>query len=373
MLSVAGLKSLAQRIQFSDPRLYDLLIGIIGRLAAQDVDLNSIKRDLSEEDIQVPPEALPNVTSFNYTVNPDNVLLYWERPVGVQNFELRKGVEWDSATRVLITNTTTALLNPLTLGQHTYLIKAIDADGNYSPSAARIDIIIPQIPAVSISSSVVDNNVLLYWSVPSSAFRISYYIIKRNGIEIGTKDGTFTTVFEQVAGDYTYSIIPVDVAGNQGLEAFHTVRVTQPPDYVLQDIRESTFAGFKINCMIDEGDKLLFGVENQTWDEHFSSRGWNSIQDQISAGYPYFAQPSPATCIYEESGVYTIDYGAVFSGVMVNLSWAYQTITGNGHNITAQMRVSPDNVNWGSWVVGKSIYFTNFRYLQIHIDAVAIN
>lgn len=373
MLSLAGLKSLVQRIQFSDPRLYDLLMGIISRLAVQDVDINEIKKDLSEEAI-IPEKAdAPNVTVFNYTINPDNILLYWERPVGIENFELRYGVEWSSATRILITNTTTAIVNPLPIGQHTYLIKGINGEGSYSVGSAKVDIIIPQITPVSISSSIIDNNVLLYWSAPNSVFRISHYIINRNGSSIGTKDGTFTTVFEQVAGEYTYSIIPVDIAGNLGIEAFHVARVTQPPDYVLQDIRQSTFAGWKIRCMIDENDKLLFGIENQTWSEHFSSRVWNSIQDQIDAGYPYYAQPSPATSFYEESGIYTIDYGVIFSGVVANLSWAYQTITGNGHNFIAQMRVSLDGVNWGTWTVGKSIYFTNFRYLQIHIDAVALN
>lgn len=377
MISLSGLKALVQSIQFTDPRLYDLLIGIISRLQVNETDINEIKKDLS---VTAPSVSLsvPPVEVFTYTIYPDYVLLSWERPAKtssteyVANFELRKGSSWDTAQRILVTNTTTAIIQPLSTGTHTYLIKSIGDSGAYSVAAKSLDIIVPAIGATQITHDVIDNYVLLYWTAPTSPFRISYYIVKRGTETVGYKDGTFTSIFEQVAGLYTYSITPVDVAGNVGPTVERQVQVNAPPDYILQDIRVSTLNGFKGSCAL-VGSKLLFGIENQTWEQHFLSRGWNTIQDQINAGYPIYAQPSPAQSFYEESGIYTIDYGTVLNSLIVNIDWTYETIAGSGHNITAQSRVSTDNTSWSSWVVGKSVYYSSFRYLQIHIDAVALS
>jgi hypothetical protein len=346
-------------------------MAIIARLGQQSVDIADIMRDLEEVPVQV-SEEVPPVTTIDYAIGLDAVKIFWERPHNIANFELRYGTVWDTALRILITNTTSAVIDPLTPGQHTYLIKSIDGEGRYSAQATRLDIAIPSIGAVNVTHDVIDNYVLLYWTVPYSPFRISHYIIKRNGQEIGRKDGTFTSIFEQVSGTYRYSVIPVNIAGHQGPEAVRDVIVSQPPDYVLLSNRTSTFAGFKGNCIVDL-DKLLFSIENQTWEQHFIYRGWGSIQDQINAGYPYYAQPSPSTAFYEESGIYTFDYGVVLSGSMITLTWAYETITGSGHNIQALMRVSPDNIAWGAWVPGKSNFFTNFRYLQIRLEATALD
>jgi sulfur carrier protein ThiS len=50
--------------------------------------------------------------------------------------------------------------------------------------------------------------------------------------------------------------------------------------------------GEKGNASIDNGVLFVPVDTEETWAEHFSSRGWTDIQDQIDAGYPYYAQPT---------------------------------------------------------------------------------
>src|SRR5207249_3308968 len=62
---------------------------------------------------------------------------------------------WDSSTTILRTTALQTGINPtsipLTFGSHTFLIKSLDKDGNYSETASFVDITVPQIPASNIT------------------------------------------------------------------------------------------------------------------------------------------------------------------------------------------------------------------------------
>lgn len=373
MISTAAIKAFIQGSQFKDPRLYEVLMAIVDRLDLQAVDIQAISAEIATTIREVIGQVDP-VTNFTVLVFPDYIKLVWSPPglpapnSSVINYEIREGLVWETAVRLLITNTFQAVLDPPSIGTHRYQIKSIDVNGFYTAIPAVIDLIVPTPGASNIISSVIDNNVLLYWTSPISYFRITHYVIRREGTIIGYKDGTFTSVFEQASGTYTYSIQAVDVAGNLGLESFIDVSVAQPPDYVLEDLYESQLDGTLNNCIL-EIDKLIFNVANETFQAHFDSRGWNNIQDQIDDGFPIYIQPTPDVGTYEEM----IDYGTIINAVLVNITYAYEVSAGSGHDIEIEMATSTDNITYSGWVAGTSQFLTNFRYLKFRITATALD
>lgn len=371
MISIAALKSYIQGLQQADPRLYDVLSAIVDRLSQVEIDYQEIHRQLTERIQEIVSEAVSPVQFFDYVLSPDFVTLTWEKPEStdpIVAYEIRKGgTSWETASKVTITTTLSALLNPLAVGTHKYRIKSIGQSGNYSVQDKTLDILIPPIGPPNISITVVDNNVLIYWTAPASTFRISHYIIKRDNQVIGTKDGTFTSYFERDSGTYEYSVSAVDVAGNVGAEAKRDAIVNRPPDYVLRDVKQFTLNGEKYYCMISSPGKLLFNTASETWEYHFAARGWSTLQEKIDSGYPYYMQPSRLLGTYIED----FDFGVVLAGVVVTVSWAFQTLSGQGNNFIIQMRSSPDGSNWTNWTLGASQYLTNFRYLRISFSTEA--
>ena len=57
----------------------------------------------------------------------------------------------------------------------------------------------------------------------------------------------------------------------------------------------------------------------ETISAHFSTRSWNTPQDQVNASFPLFIQPNLSPGYYEE----VIDYGSVLAGCKI-------TVTANG-------------------------------------------
>src|SRR5206468_11301697 len=102
----------------------------------------------------------------------NNVRLAWPTTGFGVTYEIRHFVgsgdssNWDNSSVILRTTSLQADINPvsigLTTGSHTFLIKSLDSDGNYSETASFVDITIPQIPASDITATVVSNSVLLY-------------------------------------------------------------------------------------------------------------------------------------------------------------------------------------------------------------------
>ena len=111
---------------------------------------------------------------------------------------------------------------------------------------------------------------------------------------------------------------------------------------------------------------VIMPVNFETWEEHFTLRGWSTIQDQIDAGYPYFLQPTAATGRYFQIH----DLGALISSSLITLVVQTEAIVGNV-TLTPTISYSPDNSTWTSGDIGAySTFATNFRYIKIQIDGV---
>ena len=321
----------------------------------------------------VPPSK---VTDIKYTISGGEVVITWTSPIpNVNQYSIKSyEVYLNSTTNRIgeISGNIFKYVLPQGL-THTFYVEVIDALGRESGTVALpVNITPPALNISDITSSVVDNNVLLYWKDAQRDLPIyTYEIFKGNtfatAISLGTKTGLFTSVFETVAGQYTYWIQPIDVARNAGAAVPRTLSVSQPPDYILKVDENSTFTGTKSNIKVTDEGYLLGPVNTtETYTEHFTTNSWTTPQDQIDAEYPIYIQPSLTTGYYEE----TIDYGTVLAASKVTITPTYEAVSGVvGTNI--DILLSTDNSTWVEFLNTNSIFATNFRYIKYKITLTA--
>lgn len=364
----ANLDNLLQGYQRTDPRLYEILKAVIGNLNSLIDDVTPII--VASESGEITVGTLADVTLFEYQLLLYSVRFTWAKPSeDVQFFEIRKGSgTWESADYVLASKTLVANIDPLTVGSHTYQIRATNEAGNYSTNSLFLVVVVPAIGSISISSQVIDNNVLLSWTPATSSFQLKEYIITKDGVEIGRQPGTFTVIFERSAGEFEYGVQALDIAGNLSDVSLISVTVSAPKDYVLRDQEvDAAFDGTRVNVFKSVIPDLYMPVDlTETWTTHFSARSWSTIQAQINAGYPIYAQPTLNTATYTK----VFDYGAIFSNVLATINYSLEQIVSTV-SVSVQLRTSDDNVSWSSPVTASSIFATSMRYLECQLTFTA--
>jgi hypothetical protein len=293
-------------------------------------------------------------------------------------YEVRRGSTWATAALVGRINATYVDVKASWIGAQRFLVRAVDANGQYPDAAiadswygaiGTVDVVISAPSQPVITQQVVDNNVLLRWNDCTATLPVVSYELRRGSTwetatVIGTKQGGFTSVFETQAGTYTYWLAGIDSAGNYGTPGSVVASVNQPPDYVLRLNQASTFSGTLTNMVVDGGVAVAAVNTTETYEQHFTSRGWTTIQNQIDAGFTRWILPGQTSATYEE----TIDYGAVVAGSKVQQSLATDTVTGS---LTITPRISIKlNVGdaWTDYNGVDSIYATNFRYIKFRYD-----
>ena len=369
--------SLLGGVEFEDPRMYTLLEILIKEFYTLDRQINPpVTQSFLVSGVQI--GSIDSTSSFTATIYGNNVRLSWSAITGTSYYDVRykSGVatasDWSTANSILRTTSLSADINPLTIpltiGSHTFLIKPVNSSGIEATTAAVVVITIIQALAPTISSTVIDNNVLLTWTAPTSQFDIAYYNVYKNGVKSGTMKGTFEAIFETSSGTYTYGVEAIDIVGNIGVRGFATLAVRQPPDFELFDSQISDLSGTKVNVVKIE-DYLLCSVNaTDTWDDHFSNMTWADIQDQIDAGFPIYAQPSELTGDYEE----IIDYGTLLTNVIVSLRWSEVTISGSVA-VVAKIASSEDDITYTAFTTGTSVFYASLRYVKIRFEFTATN
>lgn len=317
-----------------------------------------------------------NVTSAWIEIDGDRARIKWSlvADVDVNEYEVRRGTSWDTATFVFRGNADNTLLTALPVGLNTYLVKAIDRRKKYSTTAA-VATFTTVAPAVGTPiAQVIDNNVLLKWTATPGSLPIRRYNVRRGASfaspdrDFGTVDGTFTVVFEDVSGNYTYWVQPVDAAENAGTAVPVTAAVSQPPDYVLRSDQNSAFGGTKTNAVVMASGALLLPVNTaDTWALHFSNNGWSNIQAQITAGYPIYAEPSTASGSYQE----VIDYGTTLPATKITITPTTTQIHGT-NTLTPTLETAPDSGGSpGAWTSYGSVWEAfaagGFRFVRVTV------
>lgn len=320
----------------------------------------------------------PPIVGLNPTeVIKDNVVLNWQTPIStfpIKSYEIGYG----NTTNIIGVPSGTAFVYKIPNGlQHTFYITAIDELGNRSnASTETLDIRAPSQP--NISNSVIDNNVLLYWTDCTESLPIYTYEIHKGSsyafpANIGTKTGLFTSVFETVAGTYTYWITAVDIANNKSTPKAVTLAVSQPPDYILKVNMDSDFSGTKSNIFNDSIG--LLGPTNNTeqFQTHFTTTthggvvttAWTTPQDQITAGFPIYIQPNNSTGEYEE----TIDYGGILASSKITITPTITLVSGTPY-LTIDIYTSLDGTTWNTFSNTSSAFVTNFRYVKYRLNII---
>lgn len=306
----------------------------------------------------------------------DSVVLNWTQVQGslaTQFYEIRYGASFETGTSLGTIKGTTAAFKAQWSGNRTFWVAAVDANNNYGTAGSTVETIVTPV-SVTVTAETVDNNVLLRWGDATGTLPIDYYEIRRGatyagGTVIGRVSARFTAIFESAGGEFTYWIQPVDVAGNQGALSSVSANVTAPPDYQLILDYNSPFAGTRSNFVADAvaGGNVVPVNSTETFAQHFTNNSFTSPQDQVTAGFPYYVQPSSASGYYEEE----IDYGTVVPASRITALLTYTNISGT---VTATPSISYKELVGDPWttITGQtSVFATNFRYVKIRYDFAA--
>lgn len=261
------------------------------------------------------------------------------------------------------------------VGNYSFAVRSIDSGGNYGQWGLCDFRVTAPGQVTFVNHVVIDNNVQLYWSEPNYIFfPIKEYIFeevdKETGIHmlIGNVDAQFASETEEEAGEYTYSITPVDWGGNKGTPTTITLRVAQPPDFVFYDKKESLYNGEKTNLVLDGKGHMIGPVPvGETWQQNVARASQlagyliETHKQKIDAGWKYWLEPALSTGTYVE----TINHGAIIPGTNYRVSINWRALSGNP-KITCKIETSEDG---NVWHVASdnalSVYVTQFQYSRI--------
>lgn len=272
------------------------------------------------------------------------------------------------------TDATAMSIPAIPTGQHTFLVRAVDASGNRSVwGANELTVRVPG-PAFLTDVNVIDNNVQVYWQEPTDLFfAIAYYnfgtLEDGHFSLIGRIDARFASRFEREAGEYTYQICPVDVAGNIGQCSNITAQVAQPPDFIFFDDKDSTFNGELVNASLDgRGNMIMPVYPNETWQENIDrvagllnedpdALTW---QQKIDGGYPAWQSPPAPLGTYVE----IVDVGTDVPSTTITVTVSSSVLEGNPQ-ISCKIEVSSDMLDWREMADGSfQTYASSFRYVR---------
>lgn len=334
-------------------------------VAAIDVNGNVGTAGSTTATVSAPPA--PTISS---SFSLDQFTLKWAQPessLPIDEFEVRYGDSWAGGISMGRVKGTVFSTKAQWVGARSWWVAAVDVNGNVgTPGTTNVTINAPTAP--SITRQVIDNNVLLYWQQSTGTLPITTYEVRRGsswatGALIGQKSGGFTTIFETAGGTYNYMIAAIDSAGNYGAHSTVSVTVSQPPDYILRaDDNLDLNVGTKVNMQLTlEGGYMMPVSTTETFAQHFSTRSWNSPNDQVNAGFPIFAQPALSPGYYEQE----LDYGTVLSGTKISVTPTGEVVAGTP-NISID--ISTKAAAGDAWSVSSNtaeVYTNNFRYVKI--------
>ena len=322
------------------------------------------------------------ISSIVSTLAGSNLTLTWAavaNSFATAGYEVRYGATWAGGTVIDFRQTTSYTEFVKWGGSRTYWIATLDVKGNYgTPSSLVVAINSPSAPT-SARSEVVDNNALLYWTAPAigaGQLTVERYECRKGatfagGTVIGSNgNSTFTTVFEQSSGSYTYWIAAVDTAGNVGTAVSIVATINQPPDYTLSNDYNSPLTGGTLVNLYATGGVLLGPVlTTETWATHYSTRAYNTPADQVTAGFPIYADPSATSGSYEEIIIYAADGSTAIPTNVVTCTINTTTITGT---VTVTPTLSWRLLSTDVWTVLtaglSSALLPAFRQLRVHYD-----
>lgn len=190
----------------------------------------------------------PKNLSFEF--KRGDVIFDWDAPDSnfeISHYEIREETNaYDTATFVS-TSTATKFRTPVDWnGDQNWWFQTVDQVGNRSnPQSIMVEVSLPEVER--IRSRLINNNVLLNWDVNRGSLPIDQYEIRKGptfseSTVIGTSQSTFSNIVEDIEGQFTYWIVPIDTAGNEGVKQSTTLGVSPPPAFQLFDELDQDFS-----------------------------------------------------------------------------------------------------------------------------------
>jgi hypothetical protein len=326
---------------------------------------------LNSTSVTFTPDAVPNILDIDYSYSDTaltsaTVTLTWA-DVTTSEFEVSYyEIYYESIVRTVRANNITLPAN--WLGDRLFTIKTVDLQGNESSGYSEIIAKLAPNPPTDLRSQVVDNNVMLFWTLPTrTSLPIDHILLKKgNTYEsasvIGDKKGAFTTITENTGGVFTYWLAAVDTENIESEPISITATVAEPPDFVFNANFISDFTGTKSSAGFD-GSVLALPINTtETFEEHFTTRSWVSPQSQVTAGFPIFIQPTNASGFYEE----VFDFGQPLASSRVLLSIEGIAIAGSPV-VIPNISLSLDNSTYVDYNGVTDVFGTNFRYIKVKV------
>ena len=327
--------------------------------------------------IPVAPTAASPAYVFSDNLTNATVTLDWSdvSPIfGLNQYKISYGAE------VVYSKSSTITVPADWLGDQIFSIQTIDQLGGTSTA---LTITVPKLAPNSASglrTQVIDNNVLLYWTLPAkTTLPIQDVQLRKGAIYataevIGFKNGTFTSIQELSAGNYTYWVAVRDTDNRFSTPVSVTSQVAQPPDFVFNAQYFSTFSGTKTSAINEQGGVLLPVNTAETWTEHFTRNGLTYSQDFTNAAWAKTNLTATANSITAPDGTLTAD---TLSATAAGATLCLQTVagigsaTGNTYSIYAKKLTSATIGN--SFVLRNGTTSTNISALTINYDTGVIS
>jgi sulfur carrier protein ThiS len=317
-------------------------------------------------------QSVPDVTNVTFlyadtALTNATITIKWDAAIaqyGVDYYE----ITYDSiTTTVKATNIT---LEANWIGNRAFLIKTVDFNGNKSSGyTLNANLSVPN-SANNYRASVIDNNVMLYWTLPTkTSLPIRHALIKKGAnwdtaVLVGEKSGEFTTINEPQGGTFTYWIALVDTDGNESAPISLTAKVSEPPDFIFFGSQDSTFTGTLTSAYLENATVIIPVNTTESWQDHFANQSpaWATIQDQIDAGYPIYIQPANLDGNYQE----VFDFGTILASSRITVSVGGEIVAGSPAT-SVNIDTSDDNITWATNEGVTEIFATLFRYVRVTV------
>ena len=362
------ISNLIRSVSQQDPKLYqalqlmvDDLYELYGEIfpPAGDIPgLEGFQRGLPED-----------VVNFQLEAFPTNLRATWNPALNAVGYEIRKGADWATAEFVLTTATTVANMDPIVLnlitGSHEFLIKGINFSGQESVNAASAVLIVPAIAGPALTGTVIGNSALLSWAVPLSTWRIRFYNVFQDGVQIAQIDSNFFVASVLIGGTYGFQVQAQDIVGNlSALSAELELELDDPIDLFFINSFFATLNGIYVRTKrgFYNATEGVFGpVDNlETYEQHFIDNGFASPQAQIDALYPYWIQPTVADGYYQED----FDFVNIYNSVTIVAGFSKFQLIGTTLFGT-QIAYSTDNITFTPFEPGPAVLASAVRYVRV--------
>jgi hypothetical protein len=327
---------------------------------------------LNSTQVSYIPEAVPNITEIRHSyadtaLTSATVTLEWNdvtnSEFGIDYYE----ISYNGSVAATVKGNTITLPADW-IGERVFTIKTVNIHGNKSSGFSDDVFKAAPNPPTDLRAQVVDNTVMLYWTLPTrTSLPIDHILIKKGATYstatvLGDKKGEFTTINESTGGNFTYWLVAVDTEGIQSTPVSITTLVSEPADFVFHGEFNSNFSGTKSSATFD-GTVLALPVNTtETFEQHFTTRSWSTPQDQVNAGFPIFIQPSGGTGFYEE----VFDFGQPLASSRVLLNFTGNVIAGSPVVVT-KISLSLDNSTYVDYNGVTDVFGLNFRYVKVRI------